>query len=211
MATWQLIEHASLTLKRLLEQHVLATLGAPSVTIELATAHSFPNLGAAKTPTITLFLYRCVENCELRNAPRRRLSDGTLVRQPLVLELCYLVTPWGVRAGTGAVDDATATQEEHRLLGLIMQCFYDHAEVGRAELADVPISSPTPPVWQPTDTLQIVMESLPVEDHYRIWDAGEMPYRMSATYRVRILGLDPSQAEATTPVVDARYGMDRSS
>lgn len=204
MATWQLIEHASLTLKRLLEQHVLATLNAPSVSVELATTQAFPDLKAATKPTITLLLYRCVENPELRNAPRRRLTDGRLVRQPLVLELCYMVTPWGVR-GTTNTDDATATQEEHRLLGLVMQCFYDHAEVGRAELFD----DPTTAVWQPTDTMQIVMESLPVEDHYRIWDAGELSYRLSVTYRVRVLGLDPTVYQSSVPVVDATLTVEK--
>lgn len=204
MATWQLIEHASLTLKRLLEQHVLATFGAPTISVELATTQAFADLGKAKRPTITLFLYRCVENPELRNAPRRRLPDGRMVRQPLVLELCYLVTPWGVRDSVTA-NDATATQEEHRLLGLIMQCFYDHAELGRAELFE----DPSLPVWQATDTAQIVMESLPVEDHYRIWDAGELSYRLSATYRVRVLGLDPSVAQSATPVVDSTMTLEK--
>jgi len=201
VATWQLIEHASLTLKRLLEQHVLSVLGSASVTVQLATPESFKALSSAQQPTITLFLYRCVENPELRNAPRRRLPDGRTVRQPLVLELCFQVTPWGVRAAASGGSDPAATQEEHRLLGLIMQCFYDHAEVGRAELFD----DPTTPVWQPTDTMQIVMESLPVEDQYRIWDAGEQPYRLSVTYRVRVLGLDPSLFQSNVPVVDATF------
>src|SRR5689334_4753094 len=91
VATWQLIEHASLTLKRLLEQHVLSTFGSASVTVQLATPESFKALTEAQQPTITLFLYRCVENPELRNAPKRRLPDGRLVRQPLVLELCFLI------------------------------------------------------------------------------------------------------------------------
>lgn len=205
MATWQLIEHASLTLKRLLEQHVLATLQSPSVDIALATTQAFPDLKMATRPTITLFLYRCTENPELRNSPQRRLPDGRLTRQPLVLELCYLVTPWGVRGGSANVNDAAATQEEHRLLGLIMQCFYDHAEVGRAELFE----DPTRPVWRPTDTMQIVMETLPVEDHYRIWDAGEQSYRLSVTYRVRVLGLDPSLVQSNVPVVDASFLLEK--
>lgn len=184
---------------------LLATLGSPSVTVTLATPESFGVLKAAGQPTITLFLYRCVENPELRNAPRRRLPDGRLVRQPLVLELCFLVTPWGVRSTNSGGTDATAPQEEHRRLGLIMQCFYDHAEVGRAELFD----DVTTPVWQPTGTMQIVMESLPVEDHYRIWDAGEQSYRLSVTYRVRVLGLDPSQFQSNVPVVNATFTLEK--
>ncbi len=206
LATWQVIEHASLTIKRLLEQHVLATFHTPSVAVELATTQAFPDLKAATRPTITVFLYRSVENPELRNAPRRPLSGGGLARQPLALELCYLITPWGVRGGSNADDDATATQEEHRLLGLIMQCFYDHAEVSRGELFEAPGT----PVWQPTDAMQIVMDTLPVEDHYRIWDAGELSYRLSVTYRARVLGLDPSLTESSSPVLDAELQVTKS-
>jgi len=124
----------------------------------------------------------------------------------LVLELCYLVTPWGVRTENDPASDVAATHEEHRLLGLIMQCFYDHAEVSRAELYD----QPNHPAWRPTDTVQIVMESLPIEDHYRIWDAGDLPYRMSTTYRVRVLGLDPSAVESGPPVVDGTFTLETS-
>ncbi len=195
-----------MTLKRLLEQHVLEVMHAPNVVVELATAQAFKGLNLAGRPTITIFLYRIVENTELRNAPQRRLPDGRIVRQPLVLELCYLVTPWGVRTENDPASDVAATHEEHRLLGLIMQCFYDHAEVSRAELYD----QPNHPAWRPTDTVQIVMESLPIEDHYRIWDAGDLPYRMSTTYRVRVLGLDPSAVESGPPVVDGTFTLETS-
>jgi hypothetical protein len=203
VATSLVIEHASLTLKQLLEQHIIASTGTlATIDVILATSQVFADLKNANKATITLFLYRIVETPELRNSLQRRLVDGSLVRQPQVLELCYLVTPWGVRSG-GDVTDASATQEEHRLLGLVMQCFYDHAEVGRGELFE----QPTTPVWQPTDTMQLVMESLPVEDHYRIWDAGELSYRLSVTYRARVLGLDPSRVQRTVPVVDASFAV----
>ncbi|MEO8699975.1 MAG: DUF4255 domain-containing protein [Kofleriaceae bacterium] len=205
MANWQLIEHASLTLKRLLEQHIAATLPTTNITVELATSQAFESLKAAEQPTITVFLYRCLENPELRNSPQRRLPNGTYQRQPLVLELCYLITPWGVRSGNLNALDPTATQEEHRLLGLILQCFYDHAEVSRAELFE----DANKPVWQATDTMQIVMDTLSVEDQYRIWDSGELPYRLSVTYRARVLGLDSTLVHSSVPVVDARFALEK--
>ncbi len=207
MATWQVIEHASLTLKHLLQQHIAAVLPTANVVVELATTAAFADLKSASRPTITLFLYRIVENPELRNNHRRVLPDGTSIRQPLVLELCYLVTPWGVRGGTSnTVSDATATLEEHRLLGLVMQCFYDHAEVSRAELSD---HHHHRPVWQATDTMQLVMESLPVQDHYQIWDAGELSYRLSVTYRARVIGLDPSTSQRSSRVVQADFPLEK--
>ncbi|MBX3154848.1 MAG: DUF4255 domain-containing protein [Deltaproteobacteria bacterium] len=205
MATWQLVEHASLTLKRLLQQHITRTLPTANIAVELATTQGFQDLKTPSRPTITLFLYRCIENPELRNSIQRRLPDGRISRPALALELCYLVTPWGARGGTTNANDAAATQEEHRLLGLILQCFYDHAEVGRAEMFE----DAARPVWSPTDTMQVVMESLPVEDQYRIWDAGELPYRLSVTYRARVLGLDPSIVASTVPVVDASFVVEK--
>jgi len=205
VATWQLIEHASLTLKRLLQQHITKVLPTSNIAVEVASAQGFQELSTPSRPTITLFLYRTLENPELRNSPQRRLPDGRLMRQPLVLELCYLITPWGVRGGSTNANDAAATQEEHRLLGLILQCFYDHAEVGRAELFE----DPTRPVWRATDTMQIAMESLPIEDQYKIWDAGDLSYRISVAYRARVLGLDPSVVEDAVPVVDASFVVEK--
>ena len=199
MATWQLIESTGATLVRLLQAHVDATLPLTSVKVQLATTTLFKKLPDAGDARITLLLYRVVENPELRNLPRRNFPDGTSRRSPLPLELCYMVTPWGVRSADSPEADADAAAEEHRLLGIAMQAFYDNAEVPRAALFE----SPTKPVWEPTDNLQVVLESLPVEDHYRIWDSSELPYRVSVTYRVRVLGLDASTAEAYGRVVDA--------
>jgi hypothetical protein len=177
VGTWQLIESTGLTLVRILQTHVDSVLPLADVQVQLATTKIFPSLETTTRPTITILLYRAVEHAELRNSPRRALADGTTTRPLLPLELCYLVTPWGVRRDDTAAADAQAAQEEYRLLGVILQAFYDHAEIARAEL----VEDPGRPVWEPADNLQLVLESLPVEDHNRIWDASELPYRGSAT------------------------------
>jgi hypothetical protein len=202
LATWQLIEHTSETLVRLLQAHVDASMPTGNVLVQNATAGSFTDLRSTARPVITVFLYRVVENTEQRNAPPKRRPDGSVVRQPMVVELCYLITPWGARLTTAPDVDAAAAFEEHRLLGLVLQAFYDHAEIGRSELFEDP--DPTQPrVWGPVDSIQLVHETLPIEDLYRIWDASELSYRLSATYRARVLGLESATAQATSPVVDA--------
>jgi hypothetical protein len=115
------------------------------------------------------------------------------------LELCYLVTAWVKRENTAA-SDYTATEEEHKLLGLVLQALYDHAEIGRDELIDG-----SSPVWGQTDSLQVVLDTLPIEDQYRIWDATDLAYRLSIAYRVRVLGLDPTERQSVAPVSDARF------
>lgn len=199
MADWRVVENAGRTLVRLLEQR-LALLGIAGVSVGTVTAAAFPALGATAAPFVSLFLYQISGNPELRNRPQTVLPDGSYRRQALPLELCYLVTAWGVRVPDDIASDALAAREEARLLGAVMQAFYDGAEVGRGELFE----QPAVPVWAPGDGLQITMETLPIDAHYRIWDAAELGYHLSLVYRVRVAGLDPLPAPPAPPVVEAR-------
>jgi hypothetical protein len=201
MASWQLIERTGQTLVRLLEQRI-AEVGIGGVQVMNVSTGAFDDLEASSSPIISLMLYQVMENSELRNARKRVLPDGRLQRQPLALELCYLVTPWGARASETVNDDAMAAAEEARLLGLILQTFYNKAELGTADLFE----DPAVPVWHAGDGLQIVLESLPVEDHYRIWDASELGYRLSVTYRVRVASLEALEHSVGPPVVEATFG-----
>jgi len=200
-----LIESTGLSLVRVLQTHVDAVIPLASVHVQLATTKIFRSLATTTRPTITILLYRTLEHAELRNAPRRTLDDGTTTRALLPLELCYLVTPWGVRQDDTATADASAAQDEHRLLGVTLQAFYDHATIARAQL----VEDPARPVWEPEDSVQVVLESLPVEDHYRIWDSSELGYRMSLTYRVRVVGLEPSRPVRHPRVVEGTFTHDR--
>jgi hypothetical protein len=204
VASWQAIEYAGQTLVSILERHLSMVLPGGNVDVQLASASEFSLYAKTTTPTITLFLYRILETPELRNSVMRTRANGTVARQPLALELCYMVTPWGVRAQQSEASDAQAAAEEHRLLGLVLQAFYDRAELARSELFQ---ANPTDTVWGQTDTVQIILESPPVDEIFRIWDSTEESYRVSLTYRVRVLGLDPLETQAPSRVVDARFNV----
>lgn len=206
MATWQLIENTSRTLVRLLEEHVAAALPAQNVQVVVATPHAFSSLKSAGQSTISVFLYRVAEHAELRNSPPLRRSDGVTRRAPLALELSYLITPWGARGQSVAVNDNAAALEEHKLLGVILQALYDKCELSRAELDENPT---LPPVWGERDNLQVLLETLPIEDLYRIWDSSELPYQLSATYRVRVLALESTEIWRGPPVIDAALRLGR--
>ena len=201
MASWQLIERTGQTMIRLLQQRLM-DVGIGGVRVLNVSTGAFNDLSTSNQPTISLMLYQVMENAELRNARKRVLPDGRLQRQPLALELCYLVTPWGARTSEGVEDDATAVSEEARLLGLILQTFYSQAEVGTGDLFE----DPAVPVWSAGDGLQIVLESLPVEDHYRIWDSSELGYRLSVTYRVRVASLEALEHLVGPAVIEATFG-----
>ncbi len=201
VATWGLIESVGQTLVSLLQAHVDSVLPLAGVKVQLATTKLFKQLESTTTPTITVFLYRAMENAELRNAPRRHLADGSTTKSLLPLELCYMITPWGVRIDNTPGSDQLAAREEHRLLGVALQAFYDHAEISRAELVEESADA----IWEATDNIQLILDTLPFEDHYRIWDSGELDYRVSLTYRVRVLGLEPTQHVDDPRVTEASF------
>ena len=152
--------------------------------IVLSTPDDFES--APNQPTITVCLYRVTINAEMRNGPRRVLPDGRVTRPLLPLELRYLVTAW-----------AKDTRGELQIIGRILQVLYDHAELGPADLQGAS--------WDVDDTVQLVCETLPIEDHYRVWDTTDIPYRLSLTYLARVIGLAPAEAQQFPPVVEATF------
>lgn len=195
LASWAAIEAVSLTILGILDRHLKAVLGA-AVGVELITPASFERLATSSSAAVSIFLYRVEENRVVRNQARRVGSGGVISRQVLPIDLCYMITAWASRpTGTlTASADAAASREEHRMLGLVLQALSANAELGASDLVE---PDPTNPVFSSTDDVQIILESLPIEDHYRIWDPDESGYRLSLTYRVRLVGIDPVEpAEA---------------
>lgn len=159
----------------------------PALQVELATPDAFSGFQNPGNPVVSVFLHRVAVNAERRNAPRRRLPDGTTSRPLLPLELSFMVTPW-----------ARSTADEYTMAGLIMRTFYDRAELGPGDLQG--------DAWEAGDSVQLVLESLPLEDHYRIWDTVGLPYRLSFTYVARVVGIEPTRTEPVTPVTTGLLG-----
>lgn len=186
MATPGVVRDVGETLTYLLRAGIPAAMVAPQ-NIRVATPDEFPDLDNLGAPAISLFLYRVCVNPTMRNAPKRQLPDGSVARPLLPLELGYLVTPW-----------APQTPDEQLLVGHVLQVFYDRAELGPTDLQGA--------AWAPGDTAQIVLESLPTDEHFRIWETSKMPYRLSLTYTVRVIGIEPGESVSVPPVLTARLG-----
>ena len=185
MATPDVIRDVGTTLLFLLRRSLPAAMVDPT-RITVATPDEFQNLQRPQRPAVTLFLYRLGVASEVRNSPRRMVAGGRSTRPLLPLELHYLITPW-----------AAQTTDEHRILGRILQIFYDHGEVGPAELQG--------DSWAAGDSAQVVLEALSIEDHYRIWDSTNLPYRLSLTYMVRVIGIEPAEVVSAAPVLEGRF------
>jgi len=156
--------------------------------IAVASPDIFEEMRDPLKPNVTIFLYRIAVNPQMRNNPRRGRPDGQLQPTPLPLELSFLITAW-----------AKDTRDELKIVGRILQVLYDHRELGAADLVGTS--------WEPDDSVQLILESLPLEDHYRIWDANEVPYRLSLTYLARVVGLASTETLIAPPVVGADLGV----
>ena len=93
MATPDVLRDLSDTLLTILRGGVPALMVDPT-RIVLATPDDFGAYVNPERPALTLFLYRVAVNPQMRNERRRTLPDGRIRRQPLPLELCYLITAW---------------------------------------------------------------------------------------------------------------------
>jgi len=162
-------------------QAALSGIVAPA-NVRVATPDSFHDLEPTPQPTCTIFLYRVAVNSVMRNGPRVVLAGGATSRPLLPVDLSYLITPW-----------ARDPRDEHLMLGTILQGLYDRAELGAADL--------TGTSWAPDDTVQLVLETLTLEEHFCIWDTVDMPYRLSLTYMARIIGIAPAERIVAVPVV----------
>ena len=155
-----------------------------SADILAATPDEFGPLEDPPNPTVTVFLHRVMLNPTLRNTPRPPMQNGRSSRPLLPLELGLLITPW-----------AHDTRDEYRIVGRMLQILYDASELGPADLQG--------DSWGSGDSVQLILDSLPVEDHYRIWDTTDLPYRLSLTYIARVIGIEPGVARELPVVVSA--------
>lgn len=190
MATATAIQDFSATLVHLLRVGLTPAPVADPNRITLATPDDFASFADPAQPAVTVFLYRIAVDGTMRNLPRRLLSDGSSTRPLLPVDMGFLITAW-----------ARQTGDEHLLMGRIMQVLYDRAEIGAADLQGT--------AWEAGDSVQLMLDSLPLEDHMRLWDSVDMPYRLSLTYLARVVGIEPGERLTQAPVVDASFRFGR--
>jgi hypothetical protein len=160
--------------------------GVPLVAgnVDLLIADDFDTYN--KKPAVTVFLYHVAINGELRNGPAKLFSDGTMSPPGLPIELRYLLTPW-----------AATPDDTHKILGQILQSLSAFASMSRPQLEGTS--------WEADDTVQLLPESLPVDEYHDIWDPSEIPYKLSISYMARVFNLDSPKKDAFAPVQTAQF------
>lgn len=151
---------------------------------ELYQTANFTN---AMEEGISLFLYRTEINTSLRNLPVKTGLDGITRRPPLPLDLYYLLTVW-----------AKDAVKQQRILGWAMRTLEDSPILSAGRLNHFGTEAD---VFKPNETVEIIFNSLTLQDMSNLWSAFKVSLPMSVAYVARVIGIDSTiSAEESAPV-----------
>jgi hypothetical protein len=127
---------------------------------------------------INLFLYKIHESAALKNLDWQvKQGESTqLVPPPLSLTLFYLMTPYALN------DPLTGNTTAHEILGEAMRVFAEHPIVPQDYLV--------PGLEEATEHIQIMLNTLDLEELSRVWGTFSQPFRLSVLYEVSVVQLD---------------------
>jgi len=135
---------------------------------------------------IALILYRIDVDATRRHILLPRAAPTSPARTALGLDLHYLLAVWGQGSAAG----------EQVTLGHCMDILERHAVVSGPLLS-------TAYSWEPGDALKVSIDSISVEDLWRLWDGIDAAYQLSVPYLVRTARLSPLEA-VDAPMADTR-------
>ena len=153
------------------------------------------DLGKPMASGVSLYLHRVVVNSQYRNHQPRIDELGRKWRPAVPLDLHYLLTAWA--------EDAVRQQ---RLLGWCIRVIQDTQTLPSGLLNHF---GPEHDVFGPTETVDVLLEPLSMQDMSYVWEGADARREPSATYVARILELESLDVERVEPLVQTRdFGLD---
>ena len=141
---------------------------------------------------VGLYLYDVSESEAVRMVNPVAVGESQLRSPPMLLQLSYLLTVYSnVEAKFRALD-------EQRILGRAMQVLSDNAAVDATEVLKDPNAI--------FGKINIQLINLTMEEKMRIWSFSDIPYRLSACYRVDPVEVESTRLRTVRRVVDVQLG-----
>jgi hypothetical protein len=155
----------------------------------LATAQSSPEFADARfelyqghnfqSPMdegICLYLHRITPSSNIRNLPTRLAPNGKRFRPSLPIDLHYLLIAW-----------ASDAEKQQRLLGWAMRQL-ENTPILNASLLNQ--HRPEPDTFDPTESVELIMDNVPVVDMAAIWEGVQHQMQLSVPYVARTVRID---------------------
>ena len=162
-------------------QAILALLAAARPLPEFASAqfelYQGRNFAAPMEEGIALYLHRITPGSNVRNLPPRVTADGRRFRPSVPIDLHYLLLPF-----------AREAFKQHRLLGWAMRVLEDTRILHSSLLNQ---HGPEPDLFAPAESLDVIMETLPIQDIGSILEVTKPNIQQPVVpYVVRMVALD---------------------
>jgi hypothetical protein len=139
---------------------------------------------------ISLFLYRIAANTSRRNLPPTVGPDGRRFRPPIPLDLYYIASVW-----------APTAERQQRLLGWTIRMFEDVPILPTGLLNNF---GPEPEIFQPGETVEIILDSLTLQDFNNFWGVSKASLQLSVGYIARMLHIQSSMPMSEYAEVQTR-------
>ena len=147
---------------------------------------------------VSLYLYRIAPNTSRRNLPPTTGPDGTRFRPPIPLDLYYVASAW-----------AQTAVRQQRLLGWAIRTFEDVPILPTNLLNNF---GPELEVFKPGETVELVLDSLSLQDWNNIWTTTKTTAPLSVGYIARMLHIESSMPMTEHPPVQTReFGVGKTS
>ncbi len=190
LATYHAIGTTGNALEGILANALPSTPEFADTEIKLVQASEFKNGSPLKkTQGLSIYLYRIAPNGSVRNFPPRIGPDGQRYRPSLPLDLHFMITPWGPNP-----------TQQHWLIGWAMRIL-ENVSILPAGLLNQYAHGSEPDPFNPTETVELICESLSVQDLVNVGEvfkAQGQPPALSVSYIARVLMLE-STVKLPTP------------
>lgn len=143
---------------------------------------------------LTVHLYHIEENGNYRQNNMMVENKSRMRYPPLSLKLYYLVTAHS--KGKGSIK----SEDESRILGRVMQCFYDHSVIEPNLLQGS--------LKEQEEGIRISFNQLSYDDMQRIWSYPNTPYKLSLSYIVEPVLLNSTRTKNVKRVTDISISLE---
>jgi Pvc16 N-terminal domain len=138
--------------------------------------YQLTDFGNAMDEGISLYLYRVAVNGARRNIPPVVGRDGKRHRPPIPVDLHFVASTW-----------ARSAVKQQRLLGWMVRMFEDVPILPTGLLNNY---GPEPDIFDPGETVELILESLSLQDLNNLWSATKITNPpLSVGYVARMIGI----------------------
>jgi len=189
MSQYQVINAVGITLRELLWSEMESDPTISSLIDEqhivFEAPYKFISETEPETNRLSLFLYRVLENSDMRNRNPEFKNGKSVQYPPLFLNFFYLITPL-----------TNSAENNHYLLAKAMRILHDNGIVKGSLLQDV--------LENTAEELRIICHPISMEDMTKLWSSFLRPYHLSAAYEVKVVAIDSERTIESETVLRQR-------